>query len=552
MVLLLALGGIAEGIGVVALLPLLQFAQAGGEPTSGIGSAVVHVLRAIGLEPSILTFLCLIVVAMTLKAVLIWVAMSQVGYTVARVTMDLRLRLMKALLSARWRFFGGQSSGSFANTISSEALRSAWAYRESCYMLAGLFQIIIYIVLSALISWRITIFALVSGGLLAFALGRFVRLSREAGWDQTRLTRSLTGRLVDVLQGIKAVKAMARESLVLPLLEQENKGLNRAQRRQVVAAEGRKLFQEPILTLLLAAALYVLLQIGDKPLSAVLVLAFVFYRLMQQINNLQTRFQTMVVGESAFWSLREQIDEAEREREDTILGRTPGPLVRALEFRKVSFSYSPDKPILQDLDLRVPAGSFVAIMGESGAGKTTLADLVVGLHQPTSGEVLVDGTSLREISLGEWRRQIGYVPQELLLFNDTIARNVTLGDESLDRADVERALRMSGAWDFVSARSEGMDTWVGEKGGLFSGGQRQRIAMARALVHRPSVLVLDEVTTALDPDTERAICATLRELAGQVTILSISHQPAIQEVADTSYVMQRGKLVPLSREVEVG
>ncbi len=552
MVVLLALSGIAEGIGVVALLPLLQFAQEGSEPRSGIGGAFVHVLRLAGVEPSILTFLCLIVVAMTLKAVLIWVAMSQVGYTVARVTMDLRLRLMKALLGARWRFFGGQSSGSFANTISSEALRSAWAYRESCYMLAGVFQIVMYVTLSALISWRITMFALVSGILLALALNRFVRLSREAGWDQTRLTRSLTGRLVDVLQGIKAIKAMARESLVLPLLEQENKGLNRAQQRQVVAAEGRKLFQEPILTVLLAAALFLLLQVGDKPLSAVLVLAFVFYRLMQQINNLQTRQQTMVAGESAFWSLRDQIEEAEREREDTAVGLIPGPLRQSLEFRGVSFGYASEKLILQDLDLRVPAGSFVAITGESGAGKTTLADLVVGLHEPTSGEVLINGTPLSRIALREWRRQIGYVPQQLLLFNETIARNVTLGDDSLSREDVERALRMAGAWDFVATRPEGMDTKVGEKGALFSGGQGQRIAMARALVHRPSVLVLDEVTTALDPETERAICTTLGELSGQVTILSISHQPAMREVADTAYVMRQGKLVRLPRQVEVG
>lgn len=550
MVALLALGGLAEGVGVVTLIPLLEFAQGDAGSSSTLGRVVTETLQTVGLIPSVPTLLALIVVTMTLKAVLLWLAMTQVGYTVAGVTRDLRLNLMRSLFQARWRYFGGQSPGSFANTISSEALRSAWAYRESCSIVAALFQVLIYVLLSALISWRISIFALLAGGLLIMALNRFVRMSRAAGWDQTRLTRSLTGRLVDVLQGMKAVKAMAREHLVLPLLEQENEGLNRAQRKQVSAVEGRKLVQEPILTILLATALFILLEVGDQPLSAVLVLAFVFYRLLQQINGLQTKFQALVVGESAYWSFREQIDEAESQREESHGGEVPERLQRALQFDRVSFAYEPDKPVLRELSLEIPAGRFVAITGDSGSGKTTLADLAVGLHVPDSGRILVDGQPLTELSLRDWRRQIGYVPQELLLFNDTIARNVTLGDEAIPREEVERALRMAGAWDFVSVRREGMDAEVGDKGGMFSGGQRQRIAIARGLVHRPSLLVLDEVTTALDPETEQAICETLQGLAGEVTILSISHQPALRDAADIAYLMREGKLIRLTERVE--
>ena len=552
MVGLLILGGLAEGVGVVTLVPLLEFAQGGGQPTSTIGRAITSALEGVGLEPSVPTLLALIVVTMTVKAGLLWLAMTQVGYTVAGVTRDLRLRLMRALFEARWRYFGSQSPGSFANTISGEALRSAWAYRESCSLVAAVFQVLMYLVISALISWRITLFALVSGGLLVLALNGFVRISRDAGRDQTRLTRSLTGRLVDVLQGIKAIKAMAREHLVLPLLEHENEGLNHAQRRQVAAAEGRKLVQEPVLTLLLATALFVLLELGDQPLSAVLVLAFVFYRLLQQINGLQTKYQALVVGESAFWSLRGQIDEAEAQREESRGDEVPERLSTALKFDCVSFAYEPEKPILTDLTLEVPAGSFVAIGGESGSGKTTLADLALGLHVPDSGAVLVDGRPLTGLSLRDWRSQIGYVPQELLLFNDTIARNVTLGDDAIPREDVERALRLAGAWEFVSQRPEGMDAEVGDKGGMFSGGQRQRIAIARGLVHRPSLLVLDEVTTALDAETERAICETLRELAGEVTILSISHQPALRRAADIAYLMREGRLIRLTEQARAG
>jgi len=542
MVALLVLAGFAEGVGVVTLVPLLELAPADAEASSSIARAIVRALGFLGLRPTLIVLLGTIVVAMTVKAVLLWLAMTQVGYTVARVTRDLRQRLMRGLLHARWRYFRGQALGSFANTISSEALRSAWAYREACTLFAGLVQVGIYITLSALISWQVTVFAILAGGLLALLLDRFVKMSRAAGGDQTRLTRSLTGRLVDVLQGVKAIKAMAREELVLPLLEQENEGLNQAQRRQVVAAEARKLFQEPTLTVLLAVALYINLALAEAPMSSVLVLAFVFYRLMQQINQIQTRLQSTAVGESAYWSILGQIEEAEAEAEQIDIGSTPGPLQHGIRLESVTFSYEPGKPVLQDLSLEIPVGEFVAITGESGSGKTTLADLVVGLHVPDGGRILVDGTPLSELSLLEWRRRIGYVPQELLLFNDTIARNVTLGDETVPPSEVERALRLAGAWEFVSARPEGMDAEAGEKGGLFSGGQRQRIAIARALVHRPSLLVLDEVTTALDPETEQEICKTLKDLAGEVTILSISHQPAMREAADIVYSLRNGVL----------
>jgi ATP-binding cassette subfamily C protein len=164
---------------------------------------------------------------------------------------------------------------------------------------------------------------------------------------------------------------------------------------------------------------------------------------------------------------------------------------------------------------------------------------LTGLVRPDAGRVLVDGVPLEALDLGSWRRCVGYVTQETLLFNDTIRTNVTLGDPAVGDADVERALRDAGAFDFVAARAEGLAAPVGERGGLLSGGQRQRIAIARALVHRPELLILDEATAALDPEAEAAVWASVAELRGKTTVVAISHQPTLLGVADRTYRIEK-------------
>jgi ATP-binding cassette subfamily C protein len=170
-------------------------------------------------------------------------------------------------------------------------------------------------------------------------------------------------------------------------------------------------------------------------------------------------------------------------------------------------------------------------------------DLVTGLLKPLRGEIWIDDQPLSQIDQKSWRRMIGYVPQETLLLHDTIRNNITLGDADLSEKDAEGALRAAGAWEFVQSMPQGMQTIVGERGGKLSGGQRQRIAIARAIVHKPALLILDEATSALDPQSESAICETMIELRGQLTILTISHQEALVGIADKAYHVLDGKIV---------
>ena len=203
---------------------------------------------------------------------------------------------------------------------------------------------------------------------------------------------------------------------------------------------------------------------------------------------------------------------------------------------------------LRGLSLTVDEGEFLSVTGPSGSGKTTVVDLAIGLLRPDKGTITLDGKPLQEVDIQAWRKMIGYVPQDTILLHDTIMRNVTLGDPTLQKADVEWALQAAGALDFVATMPDGLETVVGERGGKLSGGQRQRVAIARALVNKPRLLILDEATSALDHESEDAIRRTLEDLSGRLSILAISHNRAMVHAASRVYDLQAGtaKLVDTS------
>lgn len=544
-VILSILSGFAEGIGIISLLPVLELAVTDpGAEESGVMRVVRETLSTVGLEPTMGVLLLIIIGGLFLKGCFLWLAARQIGYTVANVATDLRLMLIRALLKARWGYFVGQRAGQISHAIGSEAHRASMAYAAACALLAVLIQAMVYAGLAFLISPPVAVAALIAGALVILVFTRMVKMSQEAGRSQTRLSKSLSGRLIDALHGLKAIKAMAQEKHLQPILEKETHGLNEAQRRQVLAAGTMTAFQEPLVVVMLAGGLWVLVTFTDVLFSSLLVMAFLFHRLVGRVNLLQTHYQSLVISESAYWSLQERVDQAEEEREASVRRRPPPPLHKGVRLEDVRFGYGggdEDEDVLKGISLEIPFGEFVAIVGPSGVGKTTIADLVIGLYRPRSGEIYLDDVPLAEVDLMEWRQKIGYVPQEMLLFHDSIYRNVTLGDRGVTPEQVWRALEAAGARGFVDPLPEGIDTVIGERGAKLSGGQRQRVAIARALVREPELLVLDEVTTALDPDTEAAICATLRGLSG-VTILSISHQPAMMEVADIVYRLEGGRV----------
>lgn len=545
----LLLAGIVEGVSLTALLPVLsasiQHGPVGGVASDlgmgheGPGEMVLQGLRHLGITPSIGVLLVVIVLGALLRSGLVLLARRHVGYTVAQVGTELRIKLLKALLAARWEFYLRQPVGTLANAMAWETTRAAGAYLAAATGAVMLIQLVVYTWVAMLVSWKATLVYLAAGAVLLVVVRGLVRIARRAGKKQTRLMKALIGQLVDTLQSVKPLKAMAREGLADTVLAAETQKFNRELRREVLSKEALKAAQSSILAVLMAAGVYVGIVHMGLPTATVLVLIVLLMKVLANLGKVQKQYQELVVLESAYWSLLDTIHTAERQAERGRGGRRP-ELRRGITLEHVGFAYGETR-VLRDLSLSIPVGTLCALIGESGTGKTTIVDLLIGLLQPSSGRILIDDVPLSDCDLYSWRRMIGYVPQENLLLHDTVLHNITLGDRELTEADGVRALKAAGAWDFVAPLPEGIHTVVGERGGTLSGGQRQRIMLARALAHRPKLLILDEATSALDPDSEAAVCRTLRGLRGELTILAVSHRPAIVEAADRVYRLGDGR-----------
>ncbi|MEM7054553.1 MAG: ABC transporter ATP-binding protein [Pseudomonadota bacterium] len=503
---------------------------------------------AFDLEFSLLNLLFFGIGLILLKTGFVLLANRQVGYAVAQVATDLRLDLLRAVVSSRWRYYLSKSVGSLSNAMATEAQRASEGYLQGAIMATQVITASVYALVAVLISWQVTLAALLLSLVVLFSLNLLVRVAGRAGRKQTGLLKSILTIMTDQLSAIKPLKAMAREEQMDALLSAQTRELNQSLRKQVFSKEAMKALQEGILVVLAAIGLFIMLEQIGMELAAVMILIFLLARITGLLSKAQRAWQMTAISESAFWSLTEAIEEARNEREPKH-GQLKPSLNQAIRFDHVSFSH-PGKPVFEDASFSLPVGQLSVITGPSGAGKTTLIDLVAGLLRPDHGQIMIDATDLQQIDQFQWRRLIGYVPQEALLVNDSILNNITLGSEGITREDVEQALAAADALSFVQQMPEGVDTFVGERGGQLSGGQRQRLAIARALVHRPKLLILDEATSNLDQASEQAVLATIEGLKQNLTMLAVTHHQPLLDRANQVLRVENSTIVRVDADTQ--
>jgi len=542
----LSVAGLAEGVGLSVLLPLLNMAMEGqgqAAPASDneFSQSVRGALDVLGITPTLGNMLLVVVFAIGGKSLLLLFAKRQVGYTAARLATDLRLELLRAIMRSRWEYFLGQPVGKLTNSLATEAARASESFVNGATALTFLAQAVVYGAVAIAVSWRATLTGILAGAVIIGLSHSLVRITKKAGRKQTSVLLSLMATMTDTLGSVKPLKGMGREHLADAVLSMETTRLNRALERQALGSALLESTQEFLFALVIAGGIYVALAEFAMPFATVMVLVVVVGQMVALLGKVQKQYQKMTLSESAYWSMKRTIAEAQAEEEE-LRGGEPPVLATRLCMEGVCFAYN-ERRVLDDLSLEIPAGQLVTLIGPSGAGKTTVVDLLIGLIRPDAGRITLDGAPLDSMDIKQWRRSIGYVPQETLLLHESIAHNVSLGDRELSQADIEHALRAAGAWDFVSALPEGLHSNVGERGGRLSGGQRQRIVIARALVRRPQLLILDEATSALDAESAEAVRQTLERLRGSLTILTITHESSLVDIADRVYRLESGRAV---------
>lgn len=532
--------GIAGGLGLLTVLPLLEISIGEGSVRSPLTHYYSSLLNKVGLSPTIEITLLLIVIFICAKSIFHLIAMDYVGRVVSQMASDLRIRLMRAITEASWNFFVSNSVGKFTNAVTTHPQEASSTYRASCQLVAGVLETFILVAASLLISPIATIGGVLFGVLVVTLLARFVVISRRAGSQNFTAMEALSGQLTDLLHGIKPLKAMNCERQLTPILEHNSEEINLATRRQVFAKYGLSTMREPLASIVLALGLYLSLKYTQIGIPELITTAILFHRISVAIGSIQASYQLIGSSERYHLGLEELMKNALQNTENLNSCKPKPPSWwNTLEVVGLSFDYS-GKSVLNQISLRIPKNSLTAIIGTSGSGKTTLIDILCGITTSKKGTILVDGKSLSEFDIGAWRQKIGYVPQELSLLHDTVFNNVSLRDANISRQDVEIALKEAGAWGFVESLFGGMDAMIGERGLMLSGGQRQRIAIARALVRKPNLLILDEATTALDQVTEMEVIKTIQTLSNHVTVVAVSHQPGIVAVADQVLILENG------------
>ncbi len=537
----LIIAGVLDGLGLSLLLSMLNLATGTAEDPSMPERVALDVVDWLGLEPTVMSLLTLGIAMIALKAVIVLLANRQVGYTVAHVATDLRLQLIRAVMRSRWRYYLAQPVGKLSNAVATEAHRASEGFFFGAVMATQGISAVIYAGLALMISWQASLIALAFGGVLLGLLHFLVRIAGRAGRDQTGLMKSLLSVMTDQLGAVKPLKAMAREEHIDSLMSGQTKMLKKALKNQVMAKAGLTALQEPLLAILIGIGFFFFLIRMELPMATVMVMIFLIARSVNHLAKAQRSLQHMAISESAYWSLRVTIEEAEAEREPA-RGHLPASLDKSIVFDRVSFRYD-DQPVIDSLSMEIRVGQLTVLSGPSGSGKTTLIDLVAGLLHTDDGSIRVDGQALNDIDHHQWRRMIGYVPQESLLINDSVLQNLTLGEPGLNEEHARNALKLADAWDFVSQLPEGLQTSLGERGGRLSGGQRQRLAIARALIHGPRLLILDEATSNLDSESEAAVIETIEHLKGRLTLIAVSHDEALVRAADQVVRIREGRRV---------
>ncbi|MEH2270452.1 MAG: ABC transporter ATP-binding protein [Nostoc sp.] len=463
-----------------------------------------------------------------------------------RVAFHLRQQVYAHLQKLNLSYFETAKAGDLSYRLTEDVDRVGEVVNKGFHdFIPCILQLLAIPIYMIYLNWQLTLATVIVAPLMGILVGWFGERLRKYSLKSQNRVSGLSAILAEVFNGIRLVQAFAAENYEIARFGHEAERSLKAK----YSAERLKAIQIPIIGFLEALSALSLLIVGAWQISQnnLTVANFFSYLaaaalLIDPIGHTTNNYNEFKQGEASVDRVFELMAIQPTVIEKTNAIALP-PVNGKVEYRHISFAYKPGEPVLKDISLLVSPGEAIALVGASGAGKTTFVNLLPRFYDPEVGQIFIDDVDIRDVKLHSLRRQIGIVPQETIMFSGTIAQNIAFGQDIFDIKAVKEAAKIANAHQFISQLPEGYKTWVGERGVNLSGGQRQRIAIARAVLLNPQILILDEATSALDSESEALVQEALERLMEKRTVFIIAHRLSTVRRCDRILVLEQGQIV---------
>ncbi len=471
-----------------------------------------------------------------------------------KIALELRKKVYAHLQTLGLNYFETAKTGDLSYRLTEDIDRIGEVINKFFHdFIPSALQLIVVFAYMFIVNWQLTIAVIIIAPLLGVLVGFFgEKLLQYARRAQAKIS-NLSSLLTEVFGGIRVVQAFAAEDYQTELFAQEAEENRRAQ----YLSESTKALQYVVVGFLQALGVIFLFflagwQISQKNLTGIDFVSYVaaVAMLIDPIAHITSNYNQFKQGQASMDRIFELLAILPTITEKPNAINLP-PHSKEVEYCQVNFSYNEDRQVLKNINFTAHAGEMIALVGASGAGKTTLVNLLLRFYDPTSGKILIDGVDIRDVTLKSLRRQIGVVLQENILFSGTIAQNIAFGQGDFNLQEVEKAAKIANAHQFISELSQGYYTYVGERGVNLSGGQRQRIAIARAVLSNPRILILDEATSALDSESEALVQEALERIMTERTVFVIAHRLATVRKANRILVLEKGEIIEVGNHEEL-
>lgn len=537
--------GLASGIGISMLIPLFSFVARQNDPNNvdNLSHTVKRVFDFLHLGYN-LPFILMVMVLLFMAKALITLTTGYMNVKISEQYLeDMRSLSMKKTLMADWPYLMNQKVGYVDSVILDDAAGGSGILKNISDAALGFTSLAAYTFVALNISFIITVISLGSGALIFLFLKPYFYKIRKLSEFLNQASKEANHHINESSIGIKTIKAFAIESQVINKGYSYFKKLKKAQIRSSFLGNIQGVLFEPVSLIFISLIFLFSYKNPSFNMVSFIVTIYLVKNMFSFIQVIQSKFNNINTALPSLEIMLAYQDATEQHKEISS-GNQVFKFNESLKIQGLTFSYSEtNNNILSNVSFSIQKGDMIGIIGPSGTGKTTLVDVLLRLLRPQNGVIIIDDIDIDSISLESWRKNIGYVSQDVFLINDTIEANIKFYSNSVSRDDVVTASKLANIYDFIQELPNKFDTPTGERGVKLSGGQKQRISLARALARKPSILILDEATSALDNESEALIQKAINNLKGKITVLVIAHRLSTVMNSDKIIVLDNGKVI---------